>query len=468
MIDPHRLAAKKKNEKGLAVKRAHILSRRSFLGKSLSGVAAGAFGPQILPASVLGRGGATAPSNRITLGVIGLGGQGDRDMRAFLGHSEVQVVALCDVDKGSNRYEADWLRGLAPAIEAVTQHYAQKRGANDYQGCTGYGDFRELLARTDLDAVSIATPDNWHCLVIIEAAKAGKDIYCQKPLSFSIQEGRAASDAVRRHGRVFQCGSQRRSDGKCRRVCELVRNGRIGQLRTVKVGISQGYWNRRNIAPTTETMPIPESLDWDLWLGPAPVAPYNLHRCHFTFRYILDYSGGTITDWGAHYCDMAHWGMGCDDGGPLDVQGSGIFPKDGLWNAATDYRVNYTYPNGVEMIVATDFGFSNVRFEGSEGWLDLDGKSNVPGIMDSMIGPNEIHLYRSSDHYGNFLECIKTRRQTTAPIETAHRSITPAHLGNIAIKLQRKLQWDPKTESFQNDPEATRRLARPMRAPWHT
>ena len=448
------------------MKRATGLSRRSFLRKSAAGVCAGTFGPRIVSASVLGKGGAVAPSNRITMGCIGLGGQGDRDMRAFLSHPDVQVVALCDVDKGSANYEADWYRGLAPAMAAVEQRYARERGAGSYQGCTAYEDFRELLARTDIDAVSIATPDNWHCLMIVEAAKAGKDVYCQKPLSLTIREGRAASDAVRRHGRVFQCGSQRRSEAKCRFLCELVRNRRIGELHTIQVGLPQGYWNRRNTAPTTNVMPVPESLNWDLWLGPAPWAPYNLHRCHFTFRYILDYSGGALTDWGAHFCDMAHWGMGADYSGPVEIEGWGIFPKDGLWNAATDYHIGYTYANGIKMIVATDLGFTGVRFEGTEGWLDLDGKTNLPATLRSTIRPNEIHLYRSGDHYGNFLECIKTRGLTTAPIEVAHRSISVAHLGNVAIKLRRKLRWNHETEQFAGDPEATRLLARPMRAPW--
>ncbi|HOX38965.1 MAG TPA: Gfo/Idh/MocA family oxidoreductase [Candidatus Brocadiia bacterium] len=444
------------------------LTRRRFLKNAAGAVGAGIAAPYFVPASALGKDGRPAPSDRITMGSIGIGGQGDRDMRTFLGMRDVQIVALCDVDRGSTRYEENWLRGVAPAMDAVTQHYAAQKASGEYKGCAAYEDFRELLARDDIDAVHIATPDHWHCVMVAEAAKAGKDIYCQKPFSLTIADGRAATDAVARYGRIFQCGSQRRSSSECRFSCELVRNGRIGKLHTVKVGLPGGYWNRRANGPTNDIEPAPEGFNYDLWLGPAPLAPYNLHRCHFTFRWNLDYSGGNITDWGAHYIDMAHWGMDAELTGPVEIEGRGEFPNPGnLWNAATSYHFEATYANGVRMIGGSDLGFGGVIFEGTDGWVELDGDTNPPSLAGSVIGADEVHLYESRDQHGNFIECVKSRMRPSTPAEIAHRSISVAHLGNIAMKLGRKLKWDPEGETFPEDTEANRLLSRPKRSPWH-
>ncbi|MFW6162530.1 MAG: Gfo/Idh/MocA family oxidoreductase, partial [Planctomycetota bacterium] len=260
------------------------LSRRSFLRGAVAAAA-----PLVVPASALGKGERPAPSERIAMGAIGLGGQGTRDMGAFLGRGDVQMVALCDVDEGSRNYERGWHRGLAPARQKVEQRYAADLRSGRYKGCQTTTDFRELLARDDIDAITTACPDHWHALIVVHAAQAGKDIYCQKPLSHSIADGQAMVEAVRRHGRVFQCGSQRRSSARCRRCCELVRNGRIGRLRTIRVGLPGGHRNP-GYRMGEEPMPVPPGFHYDRWLGPAPAAPYTHKRCHWTFRWILDYS----------------------------------------------------------------------------------------------------------------------------------------------------------------------------------
>jgi len=442
------------------MKRASSLNRRSFLRR----VAALAAAPCVVPASALGAEGRPAPSSRIVMGSVGLGGQGDRDLRAFLGHAEVQIAALCDVDSGSRRYEQGWYRGLAPAREAVERHYAAEKRDGTYKGVFTTQDFRELLAREDIDAVSVATPDHWHASVVVAAAKAGKDIYCQKPLSLTIADGQAMVRAVHRYGRVFQCGSQRRSSGTCRHSCELVRNGRIGRLTTIRVGLPGGHGNP-GYRMGEEAMPVPEGFDYDRWLGPAPWAPYTHKRCHWTFRWIYDYSGGQVTDWGAHFVDMAHWGMGAERTGPIEVEGKAEYPRDGvLWNTATAFRFEALYANRLRMIVAS--GGGGVRFEGTEGWVDLEGGTNPPSLRSSNIEPAEIHLYATPDMYTNFLQCVRSREQTVAPVEIAHRSISVPHLGNIAMRLGRKVRWDPARERFLDDPEADRLLSRVYREPW--
>jgi len=439
------------------------MTRRLFLRRAAT-LGAASLAPQIVPASARGAEGRPAPSDRILMGCIGLGGQGDRDMRSFLGHAEVQVVALCDVDAGSRNYEQGWHRGLAPAREAVERHYAAQTQAGTYKGVFTTKDFRELLAREDIDAVAVATPDHWHAGIVVAAAKAGKDVHCQKPLSLTLADGRAMAEAVKRYGRVFQCGSQRRSSAKCRFSCELVRNGRIGQLHTIRVGLPGGHSNPGYTQPE-DPMPVPEGFDYDTWLGPAPWAPYTFKRCHWTFRWIYDYSGGQVTDWGAHFIDMAHWGMGTERTGPVEVEGRAVYPRGGvLWNTATEFHFEATYANGLKMIVSS--GGGGVRFEGTEGSVDLEGGSQPASLQSSVIGPAEIHLYESPSQYANFIECMRTRKEACAPVEIAHRSISVAHLGNIAMRLGRKVRWDPDTERFLGDPAADRLLSRTYREPW--
>ncbi|MHC4505445.1 MAG: Gfo/Idh/MocA family protein [Planctomycetota bacterium] len=436
------------------------ISRRGFLARS---AAAGA-GIAVVPGSVLGGPGRTSPNERVVMGCIGIGGQGDRDMRSFLGDGRVQIVALCDVDSGSRNYEQGWRRGLAPAKEAVEKRYAAERASGTHKGIFTTRDFRELLGRDDIDAVTCSTPDHWHAAIVVAAAKAGKDIYCQKPLSLTIADGRAMVRTVRRYGRVFQCGSQRRSSAKCRHSCELVRSGRIGKLHTIRVGLPGGHHNPRR-GRSAPVMPVPKELDYNRWLGPAPHAPYTLDRCHWTFRWNLDYSGGQMTDWGAHYVDMAHWGMGTELTGPVEIEGTGRFPsRSALWNTATEFRIECRYANGMKMTITS--GGGGVRFEGADGWVDLQGGTNPRELRNSKIGPDDVHLYESRSQYGNFIDCVRSRKLTVAPVEVAHRSITPSHLGNIAMMLGRKLRWDPDREEFIGDAQANSMRSRAYRAPW--
>jgi len=415
------------------------LNRRDFLKSSALIAGAAIVCPTIVPSSVFC---ADAPSNRITIGCIGTGGQGSGNMRGFNAKSDCQVVAVCDVDAG-HRENARKRIGLDPK--------------------SSYNDFRELLARNDIDAVYIATPDHWHVPTSIAAVRAGKDVYCEKPLTLTIAEGRTLVNEVKRYGRVFQTGSQQRSGSEFRKACELVVNERIGKLHTMRVGISG---NNRTCEPTWMPEPVPEGFDYDLWLGPAPCKPYHTQRCHYQFRFILEYSGGQMTNWGAHHLDIAQWGNQSDDTGPVEIRGNGEFPKTGLFTTALNAEVEYTYAGGVKMFLKRGGG---TRFEGTEGWIYVNrGKleAEPKSLLTSVIGPDEIHLYESNDHKQNFLDCIKSRKDPICNAEIGHRSSTVCHLGNIAMLLDRTLKWNPQKEQFIGDDEANRMTWRPRRAPW--
>ena len=434
---------------------ASKINRRSFLKRSAALSAGAVAFPMIVPASALGLDGSTAPSNRLAMGCIGVGSQGTGNMRGFLRKEELQVVAVADVDRKH-------------------RDNAQKMVNDSYggQGCAGYNDFRELLARDDLDVISIAVPDHWHSLVAIAAADSGRDIYAEKPLALTIPEGRAMVEAVRRNKVVWQTGSWQRSRGQFLRACELVRNGRIGEVHTVRVGLPSGA-----PCPPQPEMSIPEGFDYDFWLGPAPAEPYTEQRCHWNFRWILDYSGGQLTDWGAHHCDIANWGMNTESTGPVEIQGTGIFPRDGLWDAATDYYIVYRYPKNVSTVAPNGFTMivSNAipmgaRFEGTDGWVHVDrgGLSTSPTeLKGASISPGDVQLYKSNDHAQNFIDCVRSRKETVTPIEAAHHAIAIAHLGNISMRLGRKVRWNPGRERFVDDPVADRMLARSMRGSWH-
>jgi len=440
-------------------------TRRAFLKNSaVSTLSMAFFRPTIVPASVVSP---DAPSKRIAVGCIGVGRMGLADMKEVLGFQQVQLVAVCDVDSKRANY----------ARQLVETHYSKQSSAGTYKGCAAYRDFRDLIERKDIDAVVICTPDHWHALPAIAAAKAGKDLFVQKPLTLTIQEGRVLSDTVRRYGRVFQVGSQQRSESNFRFACELVRNGRIGKLQKVLVGL-----------PTDPTgaieapMPVPENLDYDMWLGPAPWAEYTENRVHPQNGYdrpgwlrIQDYGAGMITGWGAHHNDIAQWGMGTEYTGPVEIQGQAEYPKDGLWNVHGAFRIEYTYANGVKVICADENkNKQGILFEGTQGWVFVTrGKIDAQpkSLVTSTIGPDEIHLYQSNNHKGNFFECIKSRAETIAPVEIAHRSCTVCLLGDIAMRLGRKLKWDPQQERFtgpreSGDDQANRMLSRPMRSPW--
>ncbi len=430
------------------------LSRRSFLRKTATaGVAAAGF-PYIIPSSALGADGAVAPSNRIVMASIGVGGQGSHDCRALMSVPDVQMVAVCDVDAGH----------LARAKKMVDDLNEQRKRGGP---CDAYNDFREVIARDDIDAVMIAPPDHWHAVMSVAAAKAGKDIYCEKPLANSIPEGRAVVDAVRRYRRVFQTGSHERSRDNARYACELVRNGRIGKLHTIRVNMPVD-----NHGPTGNhpVMPVPEGFDYNLWLGPAPFEPYTEKRCHFYFRYILDYSGGEMTDRGAHIIDLGQLGNGSDKEGPVSVQGTGWFPEDGLFNTAMSYKFEFEYANGVRMIGESKAP-RGIKFEGDDGWIFIhihggDLRAEPASLLKEVLGPEELHLGRSRGHHQDFIDCVKTRRDPKAFVEAGHHTATMCHLANVAIKLGRKLPWDPLKEQFIDDDEANRMIIPSMRGPW--
>lgn len=430
------------------------LSRRQFFKKTAAATIGASVFPAIIPSSAFG---ATAPGNRLTMGCIGLGSQGTGNMRNFLGRRDIHIVAVSDVDR-EHRLRA---KGIIDS----------KYGNND---CTPYNDFREMLERDDLDVISIAVPDHWHAIPAIACAKKKLDIYAEKPLALTIKEGRAMCHAVHKNGIVWQTGSWQRSKDNFRFACELVRNGRIGNVHTVKVGLPSG----RPIEPQPE-MPVPDGFDYNFWLGPAPWSPYTQERCHWNFRWILDYSGGQLTDWGAHHCDIAQWGMDTEYTGPFEVYGKGDYPREGLWDAATSYHFYCTYPVGVSPVAPKGFVMDvgdgkynrgGVKWEGEDGWVWVDRggiDAHPKDLLRSKIGANEIRLYDSRDHAQNWIDCIKSRSLTITPIEVAQRSISIAHLGNIAMRLGRKIKWDPQREVILNDDEANRMLIRTMRAPWH-
>ena len=426
------------------------ISRRSFLKGAASAMAA----PYAITSSALGGSGRPPASERINMGWIGVGGQGTRLLAGgvwapkggFISRGQVQVRAVCDVDQ----HRANNARDI------VNKTY----GNND---CDTYGDFRKLLAREDIDAVAIATGERWHPLITIAAAKAGKDMYSEKPASLTIEEVKAMHRAVRRYGRVFQMGTQQRSSHAFRHACELVRNGYIGEVETVVVGVGGPPGQDYCYLPA---QPVPDYLDYDMWLGPIPWRPYNEKFVHGWMAYRVC-SGGGMTNWGAHHFDIAQWGLGMDDSGPVE-----IIPPDGK-----DYPVlTYRYANGATVVrdperLQREAGQSNgVMFVGTEGKVAVwryEMRTWPRKLRAVTIGPDETRLYRSPNHYNNFLNCIRTRRPTVSDIAIGRRSISVCHLGNIAYWLGRPLQWDPENEKFVNDPQADRMLYREMRSPWH-
>jgi predicted dehydrogenase len=453
--------------------------RRDFLRfTGLMTAVAGA--PGFLPSTLFG---ANAPSNRISLGFIGCGNQSTIDLPAFLGHDDCQVVAVCDVNTASHGYRhPDQYLGRTPAREKVDAFYAARAGTAGHRGCDAYNDFREILARADVDAVALVVPDHWHGLMTVMAARAGKDIYCEKPLSLTVAEGQAMVKAVRQQRRILQTGSHYRSSPDARRAVELIRNGRIGEVRRIFTQVAE--INAVDPGPGWEPTPIPEGFDYDLWLGPAPKVPYHRDRCFYRFRFNLDYSGGQVTNFGAHTNDLAQWALGMDEGGPVEFEdlGSEWPAPGGLYNTATKTAFRARYANGVELLCRTDQPGFSIRFEGSEGRVEYGYqglKTHPESLKTAPPGADEIRLpmsnpdrieeasrYHIPDHVRNFLEAIKTRRDPVAPVEVGHRTATVCHLGNIAMRLKRKLNWDPVQERLVGDDEANRMLTRPMRAPW--
>ena len=440
-------AAIGKEETAMA-KHAGNVSRRRFLKGAAASAGAGLLLPAVVPSSVFG---AEAPSNRITMGCIGVGGRGTWNLRNFIGRSEVRLLAVCDVDRSH----------AVRAKQAVDGRYG---GAD----CGLYHDFRDLLARDDIDAITVCTPDHWHALVTIAAAKAGKDIYCEKPLVNTVAEGRAVCDAVNRYGRVLQTGSHERSTYSIRFACELVRNGRVGKLHTIWVNLPVSAHQTQ--IPPQPVMPVPAGFDYDRWLGPAPWAAYTRRRCHGSFRYILDYSGGEMTDRGAHVIDIAQLGNGTDDTGPVRFSGTGWAPTDGLFDTFMKYHFECTYAGGVKLI-GRSVEPRGIKFEGTDGWVfvHIHGgrlESEPASILKERVGSGEFHIGYSVGHHQDFLNAIRSRQRTIAPPEVGNRTAAICHLVNIALLTGRELTWDPDNERIVGDSGAAAMLARPGREPW--
>lgn len=453
-------------------------NRRQFLKQAATsaGVVATA---SIVPASVLG---ANAPSNRINVGLIGCGHQSQRIVPAFLVHDDMQMVAVCDVNRsGIGYYYPEQVLGRETAQRWVNEHYATKKRSGKFDGCHAYSDFRKLLAREDIDAVAIVVPDHWHALIAITAMKAGKDVYCEKPLSLTIDQGRQMVNATGKYNRIFQTGAQFRSSPNVRHACELVRNGRLGKIHTVRTWVAPNSFE--GPGPNWKPMPVPAGFDYDFWLGPAPEAAYHIERCFHRWRYILDYSNGQTANYGAHTNDIAQWGLGMDGTTPIEFEDNGSeFPPAGsLFTAASKTAFRARYADGTELLCETRDSAAT-KFEGSEGRLEitLGGslKTFPENIKDSVIGPNEIHLPRSNparvenvrdlidaDHVRNFLDAVKSREEPIEPVQNGHSSASLCILGNIAQRVKHKFDWDPVAER-SSDNEVNELLTRPMRAPW--
>jgi len=428
------------------------ISRRQLLKRSTVAVTAAIAAPYFIPSSAPGRDGSVPPSERITMGAIGIGGMGTHDLKNFLEQDDVQVLAVCDVD-ANHRVRAKNL---------VDSAYGNK-------DCSAYNDFHDILTRKDVDTLMIATPDHWHAVISIEAAKAGKHIYCEKPISLTIAEGRAVADTMKRFGTVYQSGTQRRSNGCFRFAVDIAHSGMLGRLRTLHC-----YYHNGPTCPPQKPEPVPKGFDYDRWLGPAPFEPYTRRRCHGSFRWIYDYSGGQLTDLGAHFNDLAQWAHGSQYTGPTEYEGWAQFPKDGLFNTPVRFEVAATYPDGVKMVLHDESepgrGPRGNKFVGTEGWVSVDDTGKITASSEAIM--RKVNFAQKgyafmTGHHRNFLECVKTRAQTIAPAEVAHRSTTTCHVANICLRLGRKVRWNPQTERFVNDPEADRMLARTMRGPWH-
>ena len=440
-------------------------TRREFL-KRASATAGALAIPTIVPASALGRQGAVSPANRLTMGFIGVGGMGMANLNAFIGEPEVQVLAVCDVDTDRGG------QGREPAKAHVNQVYTDRLGET-WNGCEAYADLNELLARDDIDAVCIATPDHWHALASVAAANAGKDIYCEKPLANSVEEGRAVCDAVNGNGVVLQTGSHERSTPNCRFACELVRSGYIGELHTIRINLpcSDGHHGEaRALTEIPAPEPVPDGFDYNQWLGHTPQVPYTPRRCHFWWRFILSYGGGELTDRGAHVIDIGQLGNGTDDTGPIHYEATGVQTPGGLYNTFWDYSFTNTYANGVVMIGSTEEP-RGLRFEGTEGsiFVHIHGgalEADPASLLEVELGDGDVFLGRAASHRRNFLDCVQTRETPFASAEIGHRTATICHLNNIAMMLGRPLAWDPVSETVVGDDEANALLMPQMRPPY--
>lgn len=462
-------------------KNSNNFNRRQFLKTT----GAALILPAIMPGSVFGGDGTTAPSNRVNLGVIGMGWQGPNNTQSFLAETDCQVVAACDLDANH----------LQDALNMVNDHYQTK-------DCKGYHDYRELLARPDIDAVMIAVPDHWHELVATEAARRKKDVYGEKPLAKTIAEQQAIVHAVEKNKIIWQTGSWQRSVSTFHKAAEIVRNGLIGTVTHVEVGLPAGFADfsgtgkealeklsslpdkiteLSRVTPGTPAWNLlatepPATLDYNTWIGPSRMEPYIAARSHKNWRWNYNTGGGQLMDWIGHHCDIAHWGLGFDNSGPSEIEGHGEFPAaDAIWNTSPKYRIELQYPQDITMTIAGGYDDikSGVKWIGTEGWVWVDRggfEASNPEWKKGKSLPEELRkvkLYESKGHQRNFLDCVKSRQPTITPVETGHHSAVPGHLGLISMRVGRKIYWDVKHEKILHDAEASKLLTREYRAPWH-
>ncbi|MDO8540047.1 MAG: Gfo/Idh/MocA family oxidoreductase [Opitutaceae bacterium] len=424
------------------------LSRRQFLGVTRNAAIAAAAGPNIFLNRTKAATGQN-PSEFIRLGFIGVGGQGSGN----LGRMLKNAVAVCDVDQTHAR--------------AAQQRVEKANG----RPCATFGDYRRLLEDKSIDAVVISTPDHWHALPAIHACEAGKDVYCEKPLTLFIAEGQALVKAVRRHKRVLQTGSQQRSDAKFLQACEYIRSGRLGKIKSVKVGLSAVNYTSRANPPTVPDSQPPPELDYDMWLGPAPWRPYNKHRVHYLFRFFWDYSGGQMTNWGAHHLDITQWALGMDGSGPVEITGTAMYNAEKLYETPQQFDATYKYANGtvVECSSGTGKFKGGCTFEGEKGTIFVTRgtiQSTPAQILEQPLDEKSVRLYASTNHAQNWLDCIKSRKDPICSVEIGHRSSTVCHLGNIAIRSGKKVVWDPVKERIVGDGELAKWTSRPYRGAW--
>ncbi|MCF7569373.1 Gfo/Idh/MocA family oxidoreductase [Sabulilitoribacter arenilitoris] len=453
------------------------MERRNFIKKTAAGGAATLLVPTILPSNVFGK---NAPSNKINIGQIGCGRIArSHDIYDTIRFDDARFVAVCDVDS----------QRATDAKNQIDSFYKEKTGKKKYMNTRVYEDYREMLLNKDIDAVVISTPDHWHSQPAMEAALAGKDIYLQKPTSLTVREGQQLCEAVQKSGVILQVGTQQRSMPQFRIAAELVRNGRIGKVHTVKIGLPGDP-----AGPEAPTMPIPPNLNFDMWLGSTPEVPYTEIGVHPQNDYSRpgwlrqrNYGAGMITGWGQHHYDSAAWGMNTELTGPMSVEALAEFPKSGLWNVHGDFFVKHEYENGIT--VYTSGGYTNgIKYIGEDGWIfvsrgaytasssdPVDKEKSAkalnasdPKILESIIGKNEIHLEKIDDQHGNWLDCIKTRKQPISPIEKGHKACSICLISDIAMQFDRKLEWDPENEVFINDDEANAMLRREQRKPYGT
>jgi predicted dehydrogenase len=446
-----------------------MTNRRRFLKQASAAIAA----PTVIGATAFS---ADAPSNRVNVAFIGTGNQGMGMLKRFLAADLGNVLAVCDVNEGSLGYkEPEHFYGRVPAKQLVEATAAKKRKGGPTDGCAAYADFRDVLKRDDIDAVVIVVPDHWHKLITVMALEAGKDVYCEKPLTFSVADGREMIEAVRKNDRILQTGSHERSNPISQFICESARAGKIGTL--TKVVTKVGYNNKVGPGPGWTAMPVPKTFDYQTWLGPAPKQPYHKDRCLYRFRFNYDYSGGQITNFGAHCNDMAHWGMGVDTGGPVEVEclDARFLPEGSLFNTATETRFRCLYANGVELVCESGEEQVQTRFEGTNGWLQTGYRgttasdpSLLVGLPERAKGTSDPH----SSHMANFIDCVKSRDEPRAPVEVGHASAVLCHIANAMIRLYPErgaghvAKWDADAESFIGDDRANHMLVLEHRDPF--